>query len=344
MSAPPTLVQQINRLFQKELPAESTWLDQLRRHGLDVLPMPGSGNTLLRWQALAAVASFDLSLAKLYESHTDALAILQELAGGHTDSPAGSWGVWAAEAPTGRTILDSNADNSGRAVLTGSKCWCSGAASADNALVTAWADDGAGPFLVSVALNQSSIEVDTTQWKAVGMAGSASLDVRFNGSEGRVIGDAQAYLRRPGFWQGGAGVAACWFGGALSLANHLRSTLEASVATPQAPFKLAALGKVDLALQETAGVLREAAAWIDAHPVADASRVAMLARLSAEQCAKVVLDEVGKAVGAGPFCRDEKFARAAADLPVFIRQSHAEKDFYALGQCCLKDEALPWTL
>ncbi len=54
-------------------------LQHLVRLGLDRLPMPGSGATRERWQVLAAVAEFDLSLAKLYEGHTDALAILDEL-------------------------------------------------------------------------------------------------------------------------------------------------------------------------------------------------------------------------------------------------------------------------
>ena len=40
------------------------------------LPLPGSGQTLRRWQALAEVAASDLALAKLFEGHTDALAIM----------------------------------------------------------------------------------------------------------------------------------------------------------------------------------------------------------------------------------------------------------------------------
>jgi hypothetical protein len=57
-------------------------LRHLVEAGLDVLPRPGSGQTLARWRVLAAVASHDLSLVKLFEGHTDALAILAELGGG----------------------------------------------------------------------------------------------------------------------------------------------------------------------------------------------------------------------------------------------------------------------
>src|SRR5689334_9943551 len=53
-------------------------LRQLVAAGLDRLPLPGSGQTLARWRMLAEVAALDLSLAKLFEGHTDALAILAE--------------------------------------------------------------------------------------------------------------------------------------------------------------------------------------------------------------------------------------------------------------------------
>ena len=55
-------------------------IPELVRQGLDRLPLPGQGATLQRWQALCAVAEHDLSLAKLYEGHTDALAVMAEVA------------------------------------------------------------------------------------------------------------------------------------------------------------------------------------------------------------------------------------------------------------------------
>lgn len=43
------------------------------------LPYPASGHTYQRWQLFAQIAGYDLSLAKLFESHHDALSILNEL-------------------------------------------------------------------------------------------------------------------------------------------------------------------------------------------------------------------------------------------------------------------------
>jgi hypothetical protein len=43
------------------------------------LPLPGGGRTCERWAILTDLAEEDLSLARLSEGHTDALAILAEL-------------------------------------------------------------------------------------------------------------------------------------------------------------------------------------------------------------------------------------------------------------------------
>lgn len=312
----------------------------LVRDGFDRLPLPGLGETLVRWRALSAVAAHDLSLAKLYEGHTDALAILAELGDPSLAVPGSTWGVWAAEAPSARAII---AHSDGRAViLQGAKAWCSGAGSASHALLTAWCPGASSPQLVALTLDQPGVVVDDHAWQAVGMRESASLDVTFDAAEARQIGTAGAYLSRPGFWQGGAGIAACWYGGALGLARKLQAAVAAASARDS--FRLAALGRVDLALHSTAAILRECAAWIDANPRADAHAVALKARLAAEGTASTVLDEVGRALGATPFCRDARFARAAADLPVFIRQSHAERDLAALGERVLESDVPPWTL
>ena len=311
---------------------------------LDRLPLPGRGATLVRWQALAEVAAFDLSLAKLYEGHTDALAILAELGVAGPDSSS-AWGTWAAEAPQGRTTIEPVADGAdGELRLSGAKCWCSGAATADHGLLTAWFADGAGPQLVRVDLRQPGVTVDSSAWRAVGMAESASLDVTFDAAIGHRVGAPGDYLSRPGFWQGGAGIGACWFGGALSIARSLRAAVEQGSESSNFGFRLAALGRVDLVIRSTAALLREAAGWIDAHPAQDASDVALRVRLHAEATATTALSEVGRALGATPYCRDARYARMAADLPVFLRQSHAERDLAALGARVADSRGETWPL
>lgn len=84
------------------------------------LPLPGHGETFTRWAVLAALGRANLTVARVVEAHTDALAILDE-AGQPRPSDL-SWGVFAAEAPGAR--LDAKISGEGWQ-LTGEKPWCS---------------------------------------------------------------------------------------------------------------------------------------------------------------------------------------------------------------------------
>lgn len=305
------------------------WLVELVAEGLDQLPPPGT-DTATRWHALALVAAADLSLAKLYEGHTDALAIRAEL-GADPAPPGSTWGVWAAESAGQRTLFEPDRDGDGETVrLSGRKHWCSGADEVSHALLTAWTPQGRGPQLVAIAMDQAEIEIDRGAWQAIGMGRSASVDLAFHGARAALIGAPGDYLVRPGFWQGGAGIASCWFGGARAIGTALHDALLAARTEPDG-FSLAALGRVDVALQGVAAMLREAAAWVDAHPRDDARTLALRVRLAAEDCAQRVIDEATRALGAGALCRNARFARLVTDLPVFLRQSHAARDHATLG-------------
>ena len=312
-------------------------LRRLINAGLDQLPLPGHGATLQRWQALATVAAIDLSLLKLFEGHTDALAILAEIDG--PGAPAGSsWGVWCAEAPGARLALRQVPD--GRYVLDGRKAWCSGAAGLSHALVSCWNEAGEA-CLASVAMNQPGVQVTGDGWEAVGMAGSASVDVVFSGARAFPVGAPGAYLARPGFWHGGAGIAAAWYGAACAVASHLHA--RAQHAAPDA-VRLAQLGQIDCLQRACAALLREGAQQIDQQPQHDAMELALRLRLAVEDCATQVLQLATRALGAGPLCRDARFARLAADLPVFLRQSHAERDQATLGGIIAGVSDHPWEL
>ena len=322
-------------------PAEQM-LSTLISAGLDQLPLPASGVTLARWRALSEVAFHDLSLGKLFESHTDALAILAELDASYAVPHGSSWGVWAAEPPDARVTVSSGTDR--RVTLQGKKSWCSGAAYLSHALVTVWCADGTGPFLARVHLKQDGVRVSAEGWNAVGMVATGSVDVYFSAAEAVLVAGEGAYLRRPGFWHGGAGIAACWYGGAMRLAQTLHRVVRPPNQKGAPDFRCSALGKVDVALQQTAALLRAGAAWIDANPVEDAMVEALRVRMAAEECATLVLYQAGRSLGAGAFCKDAAFARMAADLPVFIRQSGGERDANTLGSCVAALENTGWAL
>ncbi|MNJ43515.1 hypothetical protein D3C77_385220 [compost metagenome] len=312
-------------------------MQALQADHLDLLPLPGQGHTLLRWQTLARVAGCDLALAKVYEGHTDALAILSECSAAHLVGN-GIWGVWAAEPPYARTRIVSRGGDQVR--LGGRKAWCSGALQIDRALLTAW-DDQDQPQLIAIELSHPNQHIDIEQWQAVGMGITTSVEIVFDEAPGIAVGQPGQYLARPGFWHGGAGIAACWYGAAQALADYLREHCRQPRQDPHAD---AHLGAVDAALLGARAALRECAAWIDRQPTADAGFEVRRVRAQVEHAVELVIRHVGRALGATPFCRSSHFARLSADLPVFLRQSHAEKDLAALGQQVAQVPAHVWQL
>ncbi|MEU0135724.1 acyl-CoA dehydrogenase [Streptomyces sp. NPDC006296] len=288
-------------------------------------PLPGGGRTAARLAALQSVAEDDLCLARLVEGHVDALAVLAEL-DGPQPRPGQRWAVWAAEPPG--TTLEATPSGEGW-TLSGVKPYCSGARSCTDALVTARTPEGRRLFAVS--LDALTSEPVPGTWQAIGMAGSDSPDVRFERARGAAVGGVDSYVRRPGFQHGGIGVAACWYGGALAVARTLRS---AAVQRPD-PHTDAHLGAVDMQLHAAEAVLRHAAAEIDADPKdqqGGARARSLRVRAFAESVCAEVLARVGRATGAGPLCHDLRHARDVADLTVYVRQHHAERNLAELGR------------
>ncbi len=311
-------------------------LRQLVTAGLDRLPLPGHGETLARWQALAAVAAHDLSLAKLYEAHTDALAILAEA--GHARPARSIWGVWCAQGRPGSLGMRTPAAED-HVLLEGEKPWCSGAASVTHALLS-HRDEAGQTWLLALELGQRGVEILEDDWAAVGMSATRTARLRLHNASAQRVGGPGFYLDRPGFWQGGIGIAACWHGAAAALVALLREQL----AQRADPHALARLGSAECALSTSAATLRESAARIDAFPGENAMRHALRSRLIVERACTQIISDLGAALGPHPYCGQRRSARLLADLPVWLRQSHAERDLAALATSCLQEESAPCLL
>ncbi|MEP7179027.1 MAG: acyl-CoA dehydrogenase [Pseudonocardiales bacterium] len=297
----------------------------------DQLPLPGRGATAVRWALLAQVAAADLTAARILEAHSDALAILAEAAAADEYSQpqsAGTWGVFAAEGPGVR--LDATDGPSGWR-LTGTKPWCSLGGALDHALVTAHV--GPQRRLFAVDLREPSVQADPPSgWAARGLRNVPSGPVHFEATPAYPVGGPGWYLTRPGFAWGGLGVAACWYGGAHALAQTLRV-----VAAGREPDGVLSMhvGAADVALHGAAATLLGAARCVDdvdsgAGPTGEL--LALRARSVVADAAERVIVHVAHALGPAPLAFDEEHARRVADLQIYIRQHHAERDLAALGR------------
>lgn len=294
------------------------------------LPLPGRGATATRWRVLAAVAAQDLTAARILEAHSDALAILAEA--GDRDSD-GTWGVFAAEAPGVR--LEATGAG-GEIRLDGTKPWCSLGARLDRALVSAHV--GSEGALYAVDLRHPSVRAEEPEvWVSRGLRNIPSGPVHFAHTPARPIGAPGWYLTRPGFAWGGMGVAACWYGGATGLAATLRHT----VARKGGELMALHVGVVDTAVHACAATLLDAAARVDrGHAVGTAGELlALRVRAVVADALERTLREVGHALGPAPLAFDEQHARRVADLQIYVRQHHGERDLAALGAMLLGGES-----
>jgi alkylation response protein AidB-like acyl-CoA dehydrogenase len=288
------------------------------------LPLPGRGRTPERHLALAGIAREDLSVARLAEAHTDAVAILAEA--GRVAVPGALYGVWAAE--TRSHPLKWKTTQSGFA-LQGSKVFCTGAGLVDRALVTVRDPE---ERLVDVDLKavSASIEFDTSGWIAEAFAETQTGITTFRdtavGKEDLICTPGW-YLKRPGFWHGACGPAACWAGGALGLVDYARAQPKPDA---QGAAHLGAMGAAAWALKAYLDISGQE---IDADPddAVNAQRRALTVRHLVEQSCTDILTRFGRAFGPRPLAFDAAISRRYQELSLYIRQCHAERDLESLG-------------
>jgi alkylation response protein AidB-like acyl-CoA dehydrogenase len=300
---------------------------------------PGRGSTRDLWEALATAAAYDLGAARAIEPHLDALAILEQ-AGTRADespAPARTWGVFAAEGGPDPLV----ARPGGRGwLLTGTKPWCSLAGRLSDALVSARTPDG-DRMLFAVSLSDPGVSADSSAWHARGLSEIPSGPVHFDSVAAEPVGGAGWYLERVGFAWGGIGVAACWFGGAVGIA---RGVYAASIAGEPSPFLLMHLGAIDELVESSRRALAEAASLVDAGQATGAAGGLLAKRVRAtvaRACEEIAI-RAGHALGPAPLALDADHAKRVADLQLYVRQHHAERDQSSLGRALVAAGGAPW--
>ena len=275
---------------------------------------------------MAALARVDIVAARLAEAHSDAVAIMAEL-DAPPSKPGSLWGVWAAESHDAVLIANGDGDE---VTLEGTKVWCSGAGLCTHALVTARLESGERG-LFAVDLGHAGVQALPSGWRNLGMAESDTRSVQFSNAPAIPVGAPGEYLSRPGFWHGAIGVAACWLGGARAVAEPLYARAAERSADPHT---LAHLGAVDAALAAGEAMLSWAACAVDEDALNRKGMAELIARRTRaviETAVEETITRSGRALGPAPLCQDAQHAKRVADLTMYVRQSHAERDLERLG-------------
>lgn len=296
-------------------------------------PLPGEETAAL-WRLLAGSASEDVAFGRMLEPHLDALAILAQARGAGVDvdealrsvgaGSSSSWGVFAAEGGDEPVRAQ---ERRGAWTLTGVKPWCSLAGVLSHALVTAWVGDERALFAID--LRGPGVAAAEGPWHARGLPQIVSAPIELRDVPAAAIGGPGWYLRRPGFSWGGMSVAAVWWGGAGPLVDALRRAAGREGADQVARV---AAGRAD-ALHWAAGrALEHAAARIDAGAAAtEAKLLAARTRAVVAEAVRQILDLERRTLGPGPVVADEAHARRVADLELYVRQDHGDRDLARLA-------------
>jgi alkylation response protein AidB-like acyl-CoA dehydrogenase len=287
------------------------------------LPFPAAGGTPARHRALYEVGRTDLSLARLVEAHTDAAAILNEA--GLLPRERALYGVWASDGP-GEPMTGHRNRRDGL-VINGAKDFCSGAGIIDAALITVHV--GNGIHMVDVPLNAEGISIDKPTWASPAFRATNTTRVHFRNVRvpaGSVVGGANWYLERVGFWHGAIGPAACWAGGAAGLVDAAHERRHRN------PHTAAQLGGLEAARWALNAYLEQSGQMIDraGSSYHEARQRALIARHLIERTCTEVMDRFGRATGPALLAFDAPIARRHAELALYIRQGHAERDLEAI--------------
>jgi alkylation response protein AidB-like acyl-CoA dehydrogenase len=288
-------------------------------------PAPGSGRTLTRFALLASVAAADVTAARVLEPHLDAHAILAE--SGQAATPTGTWGVFAAEGP-GAALTAACQD--GEWTLSGTKPWCSLGGVLSHALVTAWTSADTRR-LFRVELDAPSVRPAPVEWISRGLSGVPSGPLEFHETPAFPVGDDGWYLTRPGFAWGGIGVAACWWGGAVPVAQRILKKFHER----EGELAGATAGRVVRALESGRLSLQDAADRIDRSegmPREEARALSHIVRGTVADAVRTTLDGAKETLGPAVLGFDEPMARRIADLDMYATQYHAGRDDYALAE------------
>lgn len=292
---------------------------------------PGGGRTVDYLRALATLGLLDATVVRVVEPHLDAQAILHQAGLGAVIPAIGAdalstWGVYAAHMPG--VHLEVHEGPQGW-TLSGTKPWCSLAGQLSHAVITAEVP-GHGQRAFAVRLDSAHVTTAPVRWVARGLAAIPSGPIELDGAPAVAVGDPGWYLDRPGFGWGAIGVAAAWYG----IARAFGAKLADHASTRSADrILLSQLGSVDEMLFAAGACLEHAADTIDAGACPQTTLLlAQRVRAVVVRCAEAVLQTASHALGPGPLVGDESYARRVADLGVYLRQHHAERDLAFLGE------------
>ena len=292
------------------------------RHGGDDLAGPGQHRDLNA--VLRLIGAADLSVARLFEGHVNAVALVCRYA---TEDQIGTLAgqvrgggfsaVWGAEDSRGlhaRKVGD-------QWHLDGRKILASGAGIIMHPLVTASTDGGQ---IMLLAPMRGRERVDLTGWTAQGMRATATGTVDLTGltlTAEQIVGSPGDFMRQPLFSGGAWRFCAAHLGGAERLVDLFREHLIRR-GRDHDPYQLQRVAQCASATGTAAFWIAEAARRLAEQPddAQDVVAFVNLTRMVTERAVLDVLEAIHRGVGLAAIVRPHPIERISRDLSTYLRQ------------------------
>lgn len=274
------------------------------------------------FDALHDVGNGDLSVGRLFEGHINALLLF----GWYGSSAQKHWlgeqlarsawfGVWATEPAPGVAIHD----GANHAVLTGSKCFASGAGGIDYAIITAQRASDKRRIVVVPANDPS--RTDLSAWRVRGMRASVSGSYDLNNltvPDDAMIGAPGDYDGEPHFTAGAWRFCAVQLGGIAALVGETARQMHADARGD--PVRRGRFASAYVAMRHAEFWVRDAARKA-AHSAPDAIVVTRIARGVVEDAGLLAMETAARLIGTRSAFDGQRADKIARDLSLYLRQA-----------------------
>ena len=277
------------------------------------------------FDALRKLGRANLSTARLFEGHVNAVKLVQLYAGGGVRTRAfkavrngallGVWGADDADHPASLEMRE------GTATLSGAKRFASGLGLVEQAVIAVKTEAGLRLLLVPTG---DAARADTSGWRVGGMRATASGTFDLTGltvPAANILGKPDDYLIEPHFEGGIWRYCAAHLGAAEALYEAMRGGLLERERAGD-PHQQKRLVECAIAV-ETARmwILRAAKAVEAAGAKPEKAALSLLAREVTEHSCLLVMDRVESALGMSAYVEGTIVERTCRDLRLFLRQA-----------------------
>ena len=319
----------------------------LKKAGFLKIILPGEtldfaiGNNTSILNLLRQIGAADLSVARIFEGHLNALMLISRFAGEEQKlrffELAGQenlFGIWNTEAQNG---IKFSSKDTGGVDIYGEKTFCSGSADLDCPIITGQLD-GAGWQMAVVPGSRLQNRIDDSFWDPLGMRASVSHKIDFTGIEidkDSLIGAPGDYYQQPWFSGGAIRFCAAQLGGAQSVMEETIQYLKTLHRTDDYAQKtriaeMAVLINSGMSLISKAGEIADAV--VSGRTGTEMlTAFANMMRISTEEIANRVMQLSEKSVGARGLMRPARLERLHRDLRYYLRQPAPDATLIAVA-------------